>query len=41
MVATLEAAGYDGWYVLEQDVMLDGEPEGEGPSPTCARASTS
>ena len=24
MVRTLEAAGYDGWYVLEQDVMLDG-----------------
>jgi len=23
MVRTLEAAGYDGWYVLEQDVMLD------------------
>jgi inosose dehydratase len=31
MVRTLEAAGYDGWYVLEQDVMLDGPPEGEGP----------
>jgi inosose dehydratase len=31
MVRTLEAAGYDGWYVLEQDVMLEGPPEGEGP----------
>jgi inosose dehydratase len=31
LVAALEGAGYRGWYVLEQDVMLDGEPEGEGP----------
>lgn len=32
MVQALQAAGYDGWYVLEQDVMFrDGEPEGEGP----------
>jgi inosose dehydratase len=31
MVSTLEGAGYQGWYVLEQDVMLDGPPEGEGP----------
>jgi inosose dehydratase len=31
MVRTLEVAGYRGWYVLEQDVMLDGPPEGEGP----------
>ena len=31
IVDTLEAAGYQGWYVLEQDVMLAGEPEGEGP----------
>jgi inosose dehydratase len=28
----LEAGGYGGWYVLEQDVMLSAEPErGEGP----------
>jgi inosose dehydratase len=28
----LEAAGYEGWYVLEQDIMLDAEPEpGSGP----------
>jgi inosose dehydratase len=31
MVTVLEANGYDGWYVLEQDVMLDGEPDGAGP----------
>ena len=30
-VARLEAAGYAGWYVLEQDAMLDGEPAGDGP----------
>lgn len=31
IVDTLESAGYQGWYVLEQDVMLPGEPDGEGP----------
>jgi inosose dehydratase len=31
MIATLEGAGYDGWYVLEQDVMLGGEPAEVGP----------
>ncbi|MFN8192527.1 MAG: TIM barrel protein [Nocardioidaceae bacterium] len=31
LVEALEGAGYDGWYVLEQDVMLAGEPGGEGP----------
>jgi inosose dehydratase len=31
IVSSLEAAGYQGWYVLEQDVMLADEPEGEGP----------
>ncbi|MFN8194848.1 MAG: TIM barrel protein [Nocardioidaceae bacterium] len=31
IVRALEAAGYQGWYVLEQDVMLPGEPAGEGP----------
>ena len=37
MVRTLEAAGYQGWYVLEQDVMLDGEPDGRRPGrATCA-----
>jgi inosose dehydratase len=32
MVRTLEAAGYDGWYVIEQDVMLDGPTDGAAPS---------
>ncbi|KAA1423513.1 TIM barrel protein [Mumia zhuanghuii] len=31
MVTLLEGHGYDGWYVLEQDVMLDGDPAGPGP----------
>jgi len=31
MVEALEAAGYDGWYVLEQDIKLPAEPAGEGP----------
>jgi inosose dehydratase len=31
LVRTLEESGYQGWYVLEQDVMLDGPPEGAGP----------
>jgi inosose dehydratase len=31
IVGTLEAAGYQGWYVLEQDVMLAGAPGGAGP----------
>jgi inosose dehydratase len=31
LVRTLEGAGYRGWYVLEQDVMLAGEPKGNGP----------
>ncbi|MDQ1603163.1 MAG: inosose dehydratase [Actinomycetota bacterium] len=31
IVATLEGAGYQGWYVVEQDTVLDGEPAGEGP----------
>lgn len=31
LVRVLETAGYAGWYVLEQDVMLDGVPEGAGP----------
>ena len=31
IVAGLGAAGYDGWYVLEQDTILTGEPAGEGP----------
>jgi inosose dehydratase len=32
IVATLTGAGYDGWYVLEQDTLLDTEPPaGSGP----------
>lgn len=31
IIARIEGRGYDGWYVLEQDVMLDAEPENEGP----------
>jgi inosose dehydratase len=31
MVRTLEHHGYQGWYVLEQDLMLDAAPEGDGP----------
>jgi inosose dehydratase len=30
-VAALSAAGYQGWYVLEQDVILPESPPGEGP----------
>jgi inosose dehydratase len=32
LVRALEASGYQGWYVLEQDVMLGAEPPGGGPS---------
>ena len=31
IVRTLESDGYAGWYVLEQDTVLTGDPEGEGP----------
>lgn len=31
LVGALEEAGYAGWYVLEQDIKLAGEPAGEGP----------
>jgi inosose dehydratase len=31
IVRTLETDGYAGWYVLEQDTVLTGDPEGEGP----------
>jgi inosose dehydratase len=31
VVGALEAAGYQGWYVLEQDAILDGPPRDEGP----------
>jgi inosose dehydratase len=31
IVSTLEASGYAGWYVMEQDTVLAGEPQDEGP----------
>lgn len=31
LVRALEDAGYTGWYVLEQDIKLAGEPAGAGP----------
>ncbi len=38
IVKLLEAAGYDGWYVLEQDVVPDTEPAaGAGPTASAAR----
>lgn len=39
MVGALESAGYRGWYVLEQDVALDREPEpGAGPAQDVRRS---
>ncbi|HWD45888.1 MAG TPA: TIM barrel protein [Actinomycetota bacterium] len=31
IVGSLQGRGYDGWYVLEQDTILTGEPRGDGP----------
>lgn len=31
IVGALKAVDYDGWWVLEQDTILQAEPEGEGP----------
>jgi len=31
IVTTLRADGFDGWFVMEQDTILDGEPTDEGP----------
>ena len=31
IVNSLEDHGYSGWYVLEQDTILDGEPGEDGP----------
>jgi inosose dehydratase len=31
IVAALDGAGFDGWYVMEQDTILGAEPVGEGP----------
>lgn len=30
-VTNLEENGYEGWYVTEQGIMLNGEPQVEGP----------
>lgn len=32
IIRVLEANGYSGWYTIEQDTILTGQPEGEGPS---------
>jgi inosose dehydratase len=41
IVGALEAAGYDGWYVLEQDCALDGAPaDGYGPIADVRRSLT-
>jgi inosose dehydratase len=31
IVTALRSNGFDGWFVMEQDTILDGEPVGEGP----------
>jgi len=31
IVGSLNANGYSGWYVLEQDTILTEEPRGDGP----------
>ena len=31
IVSALEESGYEGWYVLEQDTILDAEPTADGP----------
>jgi inosose dehydratase len=38
MVGTLEASGYRGWYVLEQDVVLHGDTSGAGPTADVRRS---
>jgi inosose dehydratase len=39
VIAALDAAGYDGWYVLEQDIMLDAQPDvNGGPATDVARS---
>jgi inosose dehydratase len=39
LLRLLRASGYAGWYVLEQDVVLEAEPaEGEGPARLAARS---
>jgi inosose dehydratase len=31
IVTALRSNGFDGWFVMEQDTILDNEPTGEGP----------
>ena len=31
IVTALRSNGFDGWFVMEQDTILDGEPDDEGP----------
>jgi inosose dehydratase len=31
IVTALQDSGFDGWYVMEQDTILDGEPDDDGP----------
>ena len=31
IVTALRSNGFDGWFVMEQDTILDGEPLDEGP----------
>jgi inosose dehydratase len=38
IVTALEGAGYDGWWVLEQDTILTEEPVGEGPAADVRRS---
>lgn len=38
VVGALDAAGYDGWYVLEQDTILEGPPADEGPAAQVAQS---
>ncbi|MDP9101341.1 MAG: TIM barrel protein [Actinomycetota bacterium] len=38
IVGSLEGAGYGGWYVLEQDTVLAGRPEGTGPADDVAQS---
>jgi inosose dehydratase len=38
IVGLLGDAGYAGWYVLEQDLMLEDAPEGEGPATDVRRS---
>jgi inosose dehydratase len=39
VIETLEKSGYEGWYVLEQDVMLNEKPvAGGGPKDNVARS---